>query len=446
MPGVLSKLFTQSTSCDHFNCYESIHPWTPFCSQAGLDLLSVIFFRSLKIYGPLSLAQTIFETGSVKDGIIESSRDVLSSSCFVAFLVYLSYTVICLTKNATGHFNLLTIFGSILFSSSVTIPIESQPKINTVTILLVKAATEAIYKILTVEENSTSITSDDHSATGKKLSVLVFATSLSISLYLIKKNGYRKDAISKVLRSILGDGESLTTPQESSALEGSVCQHSNSCIMYALTGFLKPFLMGYSWLIFLEASRHPFRAVRNNWTMLLDSKSLKFGLFLGTLSATYKSLCCFFRHLTNEDEPIHSLTSGFVAGLSLIIFPSNQVTLYMMWKTLFSVYWIAVKTSNWKYSVHFINGLFSLSSSIVILLYLVQPELLPKSYVRACDQIIPSKFSGNRLVFNQMWSKYVSDTTNSQITPRNEVMNQLFKSFTSKKYQEVIESWSHGSK
>lgn len=447
MPGVLSKLFAERTSSDHFNCYESIHPWTPFCSEAGLDLLTAIFFRSLKIYGPVSLAQTIFETGSVVDGIRESFNDVTSSSSFIALLVYFSYSMICLTRNSSGHFNLLTIFGSILLSSCATIPIESQSKINTVTILLVKAAAEAIYKIVTSDGTSLPVNIDDHSIAGKELSVLIFAASLSISLYLIKKNGYRKDAISKVLRSILGDGESCKSEQDGTSVNPKThCQHSYSCVWYSALGFLKPFLMGYSWLIFLEASRHPFRAVRDNWTMLLNSKSLKFGLFLGTLSATYKSLCCFFRHLTGEDEPIHSLTSGFVAGLSLIIFPSNQITLYMFWKTLFSIYWIVVKSSQWKYSVLFINGIFSLSSSLVILLYLVQPDLLPRSYVRACDQVIPTRYSGNRLVFNQMWTKYINGAVSTKnptfVSSRSEVLNLLLKPFTSKKYQETIDNWT----
>lgn len=454
MPGVLSKLFTDQASSDHFNCYESIHPWTPFCSEAGLDLLTAIFLRSIKIYGPVSLAQTIFETRSFKDGISESFNDISSSSSFIALLVYLSYSMICLTRNLTGRFNLLTIFGSILVSSCATIPIESQSKINTVTILLAKAATEAIYKIVTSDGSSQLIDIDDHSVAGKKLSVLVFASSLSISLYLIKKNGYRKDALSKVLRSILGDGESYKSDQNGSSgnpeTHKPVCEHSYSCVTYCALGFLKPFLMGYSWLIFLEASRHPFRAIRDNWTMLLNSKSLKFGLFLGTLSATYKSLCCFFRKLTQEDEPIHSLTSGFVAGLSLVLFPSNQVTLYMFWKTLFSVYWIVVKSSQWKYSVLFINGIFSLSSSIVILLYLVQPDLLPRSYVRACDQIIPPKYSGNRLVFDQMWTKYIDNVTAIKnpavISSRTEVFKLLLKPLTSKKYQEIIGNWTLDSK
>lgn len=461
MPGVLSKLFTESSSSDHFNCYESIHPWTPFCSQAGLDLLTTIFFRSIRIYGPVSLAQTILETRSIKDGFSESFRDIMSSSSFMSIFVYLSYTLICLTKNTTGHFNLFTIFSSIFVSSCATIPMESQSKINTITILLVKAATEAIYKILTADGSSQMVVgSDDHSISGKKLSVLIFASSLSISLFLIKKNGYRKDAISKVLRAILGEGESFKSDEErkkicmNSSQEESLCPHSYSCTIYSVLGFIKPFLMGYTWLLFLEASRHPFRAIRNNWTMLLDTKSLKFGLFLGTLSATYKSLSCFFRHLTKEDEPIHSLTSGFIAGLSLMIFPSNQVTLYMFWKTLFSVYWIIVKSSSWRYSAHFINGLFSLSSSLVILLYLVQPNLLPKSYVRACDQLIPSKYSGNRLVFNQLWAKYVTGINStqlenqmvSQVATRTDALNQLFKPFTSRKYQEVIGNWTNDVK
>lgn len=456
MPGVLSKLFTEPASSDHFNCYESIHPWTPFCSQAGLDLLTAIFVRSIKIYGPVSLAQNILETRSLKDGISESINDVISSSSFIALLVYLSYSLICLTRNISGHFNLLTIFGGIFASSCATLPIESQSKINTVTILLAKAAAEAIYKIIMSDGTTQLVEVDDHSVVGKELSVLVFASSLSISLYLIKKNGYRKDALSKVLRTILGDGESKSDQDGSNITrkihtpsDEPICSHSHSCVIYSALGFLKPFLTGYSWLIFLEASRHPFRTIRDNWTILLNSKALKFGLFLGALSATYKSLCCFFRRLTREDEPIHSLTSGFVAGLSLIIFPSNQVTLYMFWKTLFSVYWIVVKSSQWKYSFLFINGIFSLSSSLVILLYLVQPDLLPRSYVRACDQVIPTKYSGNRLVFNQMWTKYINGvvaTKNSTITTRSEVLNVLIKPFTSKKYQEIIGNWTLDSK
>lgn len=389
MPSVLSTLGSSNS------CYESLHPWTPNCSAAGLDLLSVVFLKCLKLYGPLSLVQHIIDNRSITTGFTELAKDTVSSATFVSSQVYLSFTFICLLRYFTGSVNLFTIYSSVVAGTLCVIPIGSQSKINTITILLVKAAAEAFYKSkINYNESSAAIESSSNGQNG--FSILVFSSCLSISLYLTKKYGYKKDPLSKLLKLLFGTSEEAKSDEEMAT--DIVCTHDSSCFFYILTGFIKPFILGYSWMTVLEISRHPFRAIKNNLSILMEQKSVKFALFLGTMASSYRFIMCLLRKKDGKDDPNNSLTAGFISGLSLTIFPSTQLTLFMFWKTLFSVYWMLVKTSNWKYSKVLVNALFSLSSATVILMYLTKPDSLPKSYVKACDKVLPTKYINEKTI------------------------------------------------
>lgn len=386
MPTVLSTLVGS------YSCHETIHPWTPHCSEAGLDLLSVVFLKCLKLYGPLSLVQHVIENRSITTGLTELAKDTIHSATFVSSQVYLSFTFICLLGHFRGSINLFSIYSSVVAASLCVCSFGSRTKIDTITILLVKASFEAFFKLLNSTEDSSALVSEKRNG----LFILTFSSCLSISLYMAKRFGYKKDPLSKLLKILFGTSEEAKA--DDAMATDAICPHDSNCSLYVLSGFLKPFILGYSWMTVLEVTRHPFRAIKNNLSILLDQKSMKFALFLGTMTSTYRLIMCFQRKQQGKDNATNALRAGLVSGLSMALFPSSQLTMFMFWKTLFSLYWMVVKTSKWQYANQLVNGLFSLSSATVILLYLTKPDSLPKSYVKACDKVLPKRFVNGEII------------------------------------------------
>lgn len=46
-----------------YNCYEAVHPWTPFCSDSALDLGLTVFGEAVKLYTPLYLVSIVGPSG-----------------------------------------------------------------------------------------------------------------------------------------------------------------------------------------------------------------------------------------------------------------------------------------------------------------------------------------------------------------------------------------------
>ena len=406
MPSILSKIL-DSDSSGH-----SLHAWTPSCSEAGLELFFSVFGRCLKVYGPFAALQDIIERRSLKPwpALIESLR----SSGFVSLLVYFASSFLCGTHQLSLSTSKTTVFAALMLSTMMVIPLERQSRINTVTVLFLKASTEAIYKAL-FQSNAV-----ENTDTSKNPAIILYAASLAISLALVKRDGYKNDPLSRILRTIMGTGESAqisynsrrasTKSNESSDIEILTsededitpqlpnCRHASWCSVYASLGFGRAFACGYLWLVTLNGTKHPFRLLKHTTDVLFDRKALKFGLFLGVMSSSYKLMMCTIRRHYQIDTPISALAAGTLAGVfSGRIFPSNQLALYMFWKTAFSVYWSHLKDEkdSKTYATLIINGLFCFSSATVLMFYFTNPNLLPRAYVRACDQIVPRKYFGD---------------------------------------------------
>ena len=59
MTNAISKLHREfETWSFKYNCYEAVHPWTPFCSYSALDVGLTVFGEAIKLYTPLYLVGT----------------------------------------------------------------------------------------------------------------------------------------------------------------------------------------------------------------------------------------------------------------------------------------------------------------------------------------------------------------------------------------------------
>lgn len=56
MTNALSRLHRNiETWSFRYNCYEAVHPWTPFCTDSALDVGLTVFQEAFKLYTPLYL-------------------------------------------------------------------------------------------------------------------------------------------------------------------------------------------------------------------------------------------------------------------------------------------------------------------------------------------------------------------------------------------------------
>lgn len=54
MTNAFSRLYQAlETWSFKYNCYEAVHPWTPYCSESALDIGLTVFGEAIKLYTPL---------------------------------------------------------------------------------------------------------------------------------------------------------------------------------------------------------------------------------------------------------------------------------------------------------------------------------------------------------------------------------------------------------
>lgn len=41
-----------------YNCYEAVHPWTPYCTDSALEVAFIVFSEAFKLYTPLYLVSS----------------------------------------------------------------------------------------------------------------------------------------------------------------------------------------------------------------------------------------------------------------------------------------------------------------------------------------------------------------------------------------------------
>jgi hypothetical protein len=93
------------------------------------------------------------------------------------------------------------------------------------------------------------------------------------------------------------------------------CPHQNSCLIYIISAFLKPFLFGWlaqSSLQLSSKSRNLLTKMGPNLVMrsLLSSRSINFGLFIGCFAGVFKAINCLLRWSCDASHDWHSLISG----------------------------------------------------------------------------------------------------------------------------------------
>lgn len=107
-----------------------------------------------------------------------------------------------------------------------------------------------------------------------------------------------------------------------------------------LNGAVKPFALGWlsqlAWRIIpkLLAGRVNVLRELTKPAQLFHSRHISFGLFLSTYATIYSLTRCLLCHFTNTSQPSHSIIAALAASPASQIFPSNSMTLYLLWKSI----------------------------------------------------------------------------------------------------------------
>lgn len=490
---ILSKLLNQDWSVP-YNCYEVGHIWTPHCSDAAVDLFIVCFFESLKIYTPLYFAsQLIFSRKFTLDSFKESVKSILRSSSFLSLNAFNILLFFCFFRITTGRFYYrIHVFFPTFFASLLAILVERPSRRFQLAIYVANIASECMFRYHVDKGNIRSIPRGEVVIFSLSMATLLYLikqgsfgsdpVSLALKFYLgtgesgrSKNSGRNASPSTKVpsidqamsQSSVTDSNFNLKNQEDDSMMKEKLfdistvasvkwkedgllgtllhlitksrhpsCIHTEqSCFLYAANGFYKPFV--YSWLAMsgLTIARKYNRIINDPSLLkefIFSSKSVNFGLFLGSFSALFKSTSCLLRVYSNGNQNWHGFVAGLIAGPSMLMNPNTTITLYIFWKALESLYWKSISSGYISHSHWNANLLYSFAVAQIAFCVLLQPKYMRPSYMKFVDQITGHKFHLiNRMPLNVLvpeaicgYEEYVPDLHENFMT--NKFMESLF--------------------
>lgn len=427
MPSTLSKSLSRSLLMSDwsfgYNCYEVGHTWTPSCTDAALDIALTVFNQAIRMYGGLYiLSHLVFsrKKGQLTDAETLKSvlLSILRSSLFLGFNAYTMIGGFCLTRKLSGRFyyvlcaTLPAFVGSLL-----AIQIERENRRPALAFYCANIASECLFRIAVSRGYLKSLPYGE---------IMLFTLSISILLYMIRKNGFGSDPVSLVLRFFIGKGETNRELEKKSSESCSgncggdnssttwypakkvTCAHDESCLQYTLMGFLRPFLLGTvgqgilssvlrSRTFLNKSFQKILQALLHNFT---SSRSLRFGLFLGSFCGIYKGVNCLLRSQECDPQSLilpgqgdtpwkdwHSVVAASLASFSMLLSPNSTISLYLVWKTIETVYFQGVKGGYLKFPNETLCTLYAVSVMIIFYTGVLEPSKLRGSYMKFIDRI-----------------------------------------------------------
>jgi hypothetical protein len=166
------------------------------------------------------------------------------------------------------------------------------------------------------------------------------------------------------------------------------CLHSRGCIVNALTGAAQSASVGIGIKVLVVLLRSITRR-KLRVKDLYSEDVLRFGAFLGSFAGIYKSVNCILRHVLKEENKLNSFIAGSLAGLSLLVIPTeDRVTIAVyIWIRSMLIAYRAAEEQAWfpKWLRDFEHGDFvlgGLGSGQILYAYIFQQDTLPSAYRR----------------------------------------------------------------
>ena len=496
---VLSKLIDYNkTYATPYNCYELGHVWEPSCTANAIDMTSEIFLKCCGLYLPLFALNHILTVKKYDmNSIGQSGLNVIRSSAFIANHVLTFFTLFCGSRHLLGKFYFtLHAFPITFLISYLSLPIEKKSRRGPLALYVLNVGSECLLRMLVDKGVLPNI---PHAP------VILFTATMTLLLYVIKCEGYGSDPASFVLRLVLGSYEAkkkLSKRQqkelESKAAQGkddrkkimsseevqaltvgqfghkrpstvdinfnelipsalkpkilqelgkhSSCRHRESCLEYAVFGFLKPLVgawVGSSALnVVKTAAMNPSLIQKDPWQIVssfFDPKAMRFGLFMGSFAGIYKAVNCYLRHRYNGSKEWHAAVGGLLAGPSMFLCPHSTISLYFFWK-LVEIYFVkSVRNGYITKPDRIISLVYALSVSQIAYCVLLQPKYMRPSYMKLADFV-----SGHR--FHLPNRCFCTFLVPEAIEGYEDYFADLDPQFCTRKFVETVLPWALESK
>jgi len=227
-----------------------------------------------------------------------------------------------------------------------------------------------------------------------------------------------------------------------------------SCHSYAVKGSLKVFIIGWAIQVPLnllkegnrisspslksaETNTRRNNSLRNVVNFILNPSSLNFSFFLSSLVLVYRSSSCLLRRMTGKqddalNEAISSFTGAFVSMYTF--YPSTQISLYIFWKTVFTMYWM--RFGHDKHAQLVMDAFFYFADSFLINCMVMEPHLVAPSYLRFIDSITGRYLTHFNVISHFLLTDRISIKRYGTQIPVLEIEH------LSRKYLETAGSWA----
>lgn len=364
----------------------------------------------------------------------------MQSAFFLGIAPAAFFAAFCLLRRSTDRFYWATQCAlPPLIGGLLSILIESPNRRQALALFSLNQATEIVFKRLV---NRGYVWPLPHGE------VLVFATSMALLTRMAAKYGHERDPISTALKLLLGEQETLepidnnnvhTKDGRAQLFRHHQCRHDEStCLEYVVKASVKGAAIGYFGQLILATAVKPkiglsFAGLRSNLT---SSRTVDFALFLATFSGLYRLTSCGLRWTLAKSTETTQTVAGFVAGLSSILWPSTNLSLYLMWKSFWTIYIVHHKFGNISISPESAaTGLFAMACGQILYCMPMEQSLVRKSYMSFLDKVTHGRIYGSNVIAFDMMGGNASTGLHGRALP------DLDPKYLSPQFMETIFTW-----
>lgn len=477
-------------SCTHVSCYEVAHVWQPSCIVNAFEFTRDVFLICCGLYTPLFVGtQMVLARKFDKNTIVNTGSSILRSSAFIANHVWLFYLLICGSKKLFGKWYFLLHAFPVTFSISyLSMFIERKSRRGPLALYVLNIGTECLMNILADKGYLPKI---------PYASTVVFTISMALLLRHIKREGYGSDPVSFALRLVIGTSEAKKRRSRRRQLESSStrnennnntlsnenqqviqpmspserarhdrrnsrldvnfnelipksirpslfndskhesCRHHEPCSEYVAMGFIRPFVAAWIGSSMFSLAKKVLK-IRSDPSIILsslaDTRSLRFGMFIGSFAGVYKAVNCYLRWRYNESADWHAAVGGALAGPTMLFYPNSTITQYFFWKLIENYFVKASKAGYIKRPDEWVKTTYAISVSIIAYCVMLQPKYMRPSYMRFADLVSGHKFH----LINRC---FVSFLVPEAIEGYENYFANLHPDLVTSKFNETVMTW-----
>lgn len=384
MPSALSKLVC--------SCQKLGHPWTPSCSQAFLDIYKHSWRESLKIYASF-YAVTHWLRQKDRASFIKLPLDVIRSSAFLSANAGLYVFFYCLLRKILGGFFLFSVgFLPGLPATFISVLLEKKYRRGLLALYTCGLALQSIGQMLTYRGLIPH---------PKLFFTFLFCSASSLSLFRFSKGHFRRETIDSIFSHFFPNlKKNVETralhPKAHDVIDRTSKQQFARCLKSFIFRFMEGFVLQS---VFKTIAAVPLILSSPKSILgilgkaLFNRSNFDFGCFLGAFTSLFHGTSSFLYLLCPSLKDGNTISAGFVSGLSIWFYHSPTLLSFLILKTVLGILEDWVASGSLPNIPHFDALCYSLSTSFVFHVGVVEPHNLPLGYWKLLDRLTAGGFS-----------------------------------------------------